>query len=163
MITVEQFVSRDAGPIIQFIKYALTGGLGTAIHLIFFNLLSWKIFPALQQDDPLVKLIKWQVITINNKTRARNSMINNCIVFLFSNLLVYFINIYWVFEPGQHSMLVEIGLFYLACLASLLIGTASMGFLIKKYGTKTTHAFLINLMIAVIINYTARKFFIFQS
>lgn len=163
MSIIEQFAGRNAGPVIQFIKYAITGCLGTTFHLIFFNILSWKIFPALQTDDPLVKLLKWQVIEVDNSTRARNSMINNSIMFLFANLLVYFINIYWVFEPGRHRMLIEIGLFYLTSLVSLVIGTGLMGLLIKKYGTNTTNAFFINLVVAVVINYTARKFIIFPG
>jgi hypothetical protein len=54
-------------------------------------------------------------------------------------------------------------MFYLASSAALVIGTALMGFLIRRCGTLTTYAFGSNIFASLMINYAARKFFIFNG
>lgn len=163
MTIVDQTAGLDTGITVQFVKYMIAGCLGTTVHLIFFNILSWKVLPALQEEDLIIKTVKLRIIEVDDNTRSRNSMINNGIMFVFSSLIVYFMNIYWVFKPARHNMLIEVGLFYATALIALVAGTGTMGFLIKKYGTKTTHAFLINIAITLVINYVVRKFIIFSS
>ena len=90
-------------------------------------------------------------------------MIDNGIAFIFSNLVAYVINIYWVFEPGRHAWYVQISLFYLVSGVSVVIGTALMGWLIRRFGMATTYAFLANLVSALLINYAMRKFVIFNG
>ena len=46
---------------------------------------------------------------------------------------------------------------------SIALGTALMGFLIRRYGVRTTYAFLSNLVAALLINYAMRKFVIFNG
>lgn len=149
--------------LIQFIKYALAGGLATLCHIIFFHLVAWKMFPALQPSDPLVKLLGIRIIPTNDFQRSRNSMISNFLAFMVSNLVAYITNILWVFEPGRHSVIIEILLFYSVSGISMAIGTSFMGFLIKRFGLLTTYAFGTNIVTAVMINYVLRKFFIFQG
>ncbi len=153
----------DHAALIQFIKYALAGGVATTVHITLFHLLAWKFFPALQEKDFAVRVLKLPVARLTDKVRSRNSMIANLTAFVFSNLVAYLINIYWVFEPGRHSFWVEIGLFYAVSGGSLVLGTAMMGWLIRRFGMQTTYAFTANLVSAVLINYAARKFFIFQG
>lgn len=160
---MDQFLGRDAGPIVQFVKYAVGGGVATAAHILLFHLLAWKAFPALQENDWAVKLFKWRVAPEDDKLRSRNSMIDNGIAFLFSNFVAYVINIYWVFEPGRHNVFVEIGLFYLVSGVSIVIGTSLMGLLIRRYGVRTTYAFGTNLVMALLINFAMRKFVIFNG
>jgi len=38
-----------------------------------------------------------------------------------------------------------------------------MGFLIRRYGMRTTYAFVTNIIAALMINYAMRKFFIFKG
>jgi len=99
----------------------------------------------------------------DTKLRARNSMIDNGIAFIFSNMVAYVINIYWVFEPGRHPWYIQISLFYLVSGVSVVIGTALMGWLIRRFGMTTTYAFLANLVSALLINYAMRKFVIFNG
>jgi hypothetical protein len=35
----------DNPAVLQFIKYALAGGLATLTHIIIFHFIAWKIFP----------------------------------------------------------------------------------------------------------------------
>ena len=87
----------------------------------------------------------------------------NVIAFMFSNLVAYLLNIYWVFVPGRYSWIVEIILFYVVSGFAMMIGTVLMGFLIRQFGMLTTYAFGSNIFTAVMINYVMRKFVIFSG
>ena len=160
---IEQFMGRDASPLIQFIKYAIAGGIATAVHITVFHICAWKLFPALQEQDWAVKLLGLRVAPEDDRLRSRNSMIDNGIAFLFSNMTAYLVNIFWVFEPGRYHWLVEVGLFYAVSGVSVVIGTALMGWLIRRYGMTTTYAFITNLVSALLINYAMRRIVIFNG
>lgn len=149
--------------LIQFIKYALAGGVATLTHIAIFHLIGWKLFPCLQEKDHAVRLFRLKIEQINNARRARNSMITNIIAFLGANMVAYILNILWVFERGRHHIVLEIFFFYLVSGISVAIGTVLMGVLIKRFGLLTTYAFMANIITAVMINYAVRKFFIFQG
>ena len=163
MTILQQFMGREAGPAVQFIKYAIGGGIATAAHIVMFHLMAWKLFPALRSDDWAVRLLDLEVADHSDATRSRNSMVDNGFAFVVSNFVAYVVNILWVFHPGRHAWYAEIGLFYLVSGVSMVIGTSLMGFLIRRYGTRTTYAFGCNLVTALLINYAMRKFFIFQG
>ena len=59
--------------------------------------------------------------------------------------------------------MIEIGLFYLVSGAAIVMGTALMGLLIRRFGMLTTYAFGANILAALMINYAMRKFFIFNG
>ncbi len=160
---LEQILGQQSGPLVQFIKYAIGGAIATSVHIVMFHLAAWKVFPALQPEDWAVKVFKLPVALEDDARRARNSMIDNGLAFLVSNFVAYVVNIYWVFERGRHGFWVEIGLFYLVSGVSVVIGTAMMGHLIKRYGVRTTYAFLCNLVSALLINFAMRKFVIFKG
>ncbi len=163
MSIIKQFTGREASPFIQFVKYGLSGGLATATHIIVFHLAAWKLFPALQHNDAFVRLFHLSVQTISDAVRCRNAMIDNGVAFIFSNFVAYVLNVLWVFKPGRHHWIVEIGLFYLVSGVSIVIGTSIMGFLISHYSMVTTVAFLANLVTALLINFAMRKFVIFKG
>ena len=163
MTFLEQFTGREAGPLVQFIKYAIGGGIATAVHITIFHFFAWRVFPALQENDWAVTWLKLSVAPEDNALRSRNSMIDNGIGFLFSNFVAYLVNIFWVFHRGKHGWLVEIGLFYLVSGVSVVIGTALMGYIIRRYGVRTTYAFICNLVMALLINFAMRKFVIFKG
>jgi putative flippase GtrA len=100
---------------------------------------------------------------LDDSTRSRNSMRGNALAFVVSNFVAYLINVYWVFVPGRHHWLAEIALFYIVSGVSLVLGTALMGFLIRRFGILTTYAFGSNIFTALMINYVMRKFFIFKG
>jgi putative flippase GtrA len=160
---IDQFLSADAGNLAQFIKYAIGGGIATAVHILVFHLAAWKMFLALQPDDWFAKFFSLRLEKLDDATRSRNSMKANGVAFVVSNLVAYMINITWVFVPGRHHWVVEIGLFYLVSGLAIVIGTALMGFLIRRFGLLTTYAFGSNIVAALMINYAARKFFIFSG
>lgn len=160
---VDELFSNQAGTAVQLVKYGISGAIATSTHILVFHLIAWKLFCALQANDWFVKLMKLPIPELSDAARARNSMKANGTAFVFSNLVAYFINIYWVFVPGRHHWIIEVGLFYLVSGVAIVIGTAFMGFLIRRFGMLTTHAFGANIFAALMINYAMRKFFIFQG
>jgi putative flippase GtrA len=156
-------MSGDSGNLVQFIKYAVSGGVATAVHILVFHLAAWKMFLALQPDDWFAKFFSLPVARLDDAARSRNSMKSNGVAFVISNFVAYILNIYWVFVPGRHHWLVEIALFYLVSGLAIAIGTGLMGLLIRRFGLLTTYAFGANLVAALLINYAARKFFIFSG
>ncbi len=148
---------------VQFVKYVIAGGVATATHITMFHLLGWRLLPCLQKNDWAVTWFGLTVAEVDDATRARRSMINNGGAFLVSNLVAYIINVCWVFKPGRHSFLIEISLFYAVSAVSIVIGTVIMGWLIRRFGMRTTYAFISNLVTALLINYAMRKFVIFNG
>ncbi|HEU4340935.1 MAG TPA: GtrA family protein [Candidatus Binatia bacterium] len=163
MNIIDQFLSPEAGNLFQFIKYVISGCIATSTHILVFHLVAWKIFFALQADDWFVRLFNLPVQELDDTTRSRNSMKGNGVAFVISNLVAYLINIYWVFVPGRYHWILEIGLFYLVSGVAIVIGTALMGLLIRRFGMLTTYAFGSNIFAALMINYAMRKFFIFNG
>jgi putative flippase GtrA len=160
---IEQFKGVEAGPLVQFVKYGISGGLATFVHIVIFHLVAWKIFPSLQEKDFFIVISGITVTEMDVATRSLNSMLSNGVAFIFSNMVAYLINVFWVFKPGRHHRIIEIGLFYLVSGVSLVIGTSMMGFLIRYYAMQTTYAFTVNIVSAVMINYGMRKFYIFKG
>ena len=160
---LEQFTGRRHGPVVQFIKYAIAGGVATVVHISLFYLCAFKIFPALGPNDPLLRVMHASAVSLSDAIRARNSMIDNVIAFMFSNLTAYLINIAWVFESGRHNRIVEILSFYAVSGISMVIGSGLMGILIDRLGLATTVAFGANIFTALVFNYVLRKFFIFKG
>ena len=163
MNDIQQLLGNEAGNFIQFVKYAISGGIATTTHILVFHLFAWKLFYALQANDWFVKILKLPIHQISHRARARNSMKANGVAFIISNLIAYIINVYWVFVPGRHHWIVQIGLFYVVSGFAIALGTAVMVFLIRRFGMLTTHAFAANSFAGLMINYAMRKFFIFNG
>ena len=158
-----QFTSREHGHLVQFIKYGIAGGIATVVHTALFFLFAWKVLPSLTADDPVARLFKISASPISDSVRAWHAGVDNAIAFLFSNFVVYVINIAWVFEAGRHSRWKEIGMFYGVAGISVLIGIGLQSFLIRSFGINTTYAFGAMVLVCLLINYAMRKFFIFKG
>ncbi|HTS19282.1 MAG TPA: GtrA family protein [Verrucomicrobiae bacterium] len=158
-----QFTGRQHSPLVQFIKYAIAGGIATIVNIVLFYACAFLLLPALDPTDAVAKLLHVNVSMLPVGVRARNSMIDNGVAFIFSNLTAYIINIFWVFESGRHSRVREILFFYLVSGVSFVIGTSLMGFLIHHFGLMTTIAFAANGVVSLLINYALRKYFIFKG
>lgn len=158
-----QFKGRNHGHLVQFIKYAIAGGIATVVHLGIFYAMAWKVFPALTQSDPVARFLEVRTDHISDATRAWFYLIDYFIAFMISNFVVYVINVRWVFETGRHSKRKEIGLFYLVSGISVGIGVALAWALIRFTGLATTPTFIINVLVCLLINYAMRKFVIFKG
>ena len=153
----------DTPALLQFLKYVVAGVIATGTHILIFHLIAWKVFPALQAKDPAVRFFKMSIRSVNDTTRARNSIIGNCIAFIISNGVAYVLNVLWVFQGGKYHYVIEILFFYAISGSTVLLGTILMSILIKRFGLLTTYAFSVNIFTAVLLNYFVRKIFIFSG
>lgn len=163
MIDWSILLSHETSPAVQFIKYAVAGGIATATSVVLFHLLGWRIFPCLTARDPFVRLLHLQIQETDDRRRSRNAMRSNGVSFIFSNMVAYGLNVLFVFRAGRHPWPIELLLFYLVSGVSLVTGTALMGWLIRRFGMLTTIAFGANLVTALMINYAMRRYVIFNG
>ena len=160
---LRQFASRQTHPFIQFVKYGIAGGIVTVFSVLVFALLTWKVFPSLQEHEFVVRLLHLQVTPMAEAVCARNYAYCQIIVFMLANLVCYFINIAWVFEPGRHSRQKELTLFYAVSLLSFAAGTALGTGLIALFNAGAAVAYLANMLAAILINFAGRKYYIFKQ
>lgn len=160
---LQQFLQRDAGPLVQFIKYGLAGGVATAVDMLVFFALAWRVFPALRENDPLATRLHLKVQHVEEADRSRRFIICTAIAFIFSNLTAYLINIFWVFEPGRYHWAIELALFYAVSGISVCIGTFLGWAMIRHLHFSTTFSYLGKMLAALMINYVCRKYFVFKG
>ncbi len=157
------YLSHDAPPLVQFVKYGLAGGVATAAHILTFFLAGFLLFPCVTADDPLVRLFGLAAPAVEEALRARYAVYSNIIAFFVSNTVCYIINRLFVFRPGRHHIVLEFLLFLAVSAVSTLVGTTLMGLLIMRFGVQTTYAFGANIFSSLAINYVMRKFFVFKG
>ena len=158
-----EFLSLDASPAAQFLKYAIAGGIATGTHVLVFFLIGFFLFPCVNREDILVRLFRLHAPDVDETRRTRNAVYSNVAAFFVSNTVCYAINRMFVFHPGRHSMLVEFGLFLGVSAISMCIGSTIMGELIKRLRMQTTYAFGANIFSSLAINFVMRKFFVFNG
>lgn len=158
-----QFLCSEHNPYVQFIKYGIAGCIATAVHILIFYFSAALLFPAIGPGDVMSRFLGLPTTEATQDIIARNSFIDNFIAFFFSNLTAYLINIFWVFTPGRHHRIIEIGMFYLVSGLSIFVGSTLMWALVSYCGLMTTVAFSANIVVAVLINYATRKFVIFKG
>jgi putative flippase GtrA len=160
--------SANIDAIVQFVKYAIAGGIATAVNIAAFFLAGWFLFPCLTENDILVRLLRRlrgdiTLPAARAGSRAGNAIKCNIVAFFVSNTVCYVLNRLFVFEPGQHGIVVEALLFFAVSAASTFIGTACQTLLIKRLNMQTTLAFSANLVASLMINFVMRKFVIFKG
>jgi len=158
-----QFAGRKAHPVIQFIKYGISGGIVTVFSIAVFAILTWKVFPSLQENELIVRLLNLHVAPMDEMLRARHYAYCQIIVFMLAGLVCYLINVAWVFEPGRHSRHKELLLFYGVGLISFAAGTGLGAGLIAFFNTGAVTAYVVNMITAVLINFAGRKYYVFKG
>lgn len=160
---IKRMLGHDVPPWVQFVKYAVCGGLATAVSIVVFFLLGWKLLPCLTPGDPIVRLFHLQLPPGDEEVRWIYAAICNTIGFVISNLFCYVLNRLFVFRTGRHVWYKELALFFCGSGLAFVIGVGLQTFLIKGFGVETTWAFGVNLVAAVLINYAMRKFVVFKG
>jgi putative flippase GtrA len=157
-------LAPGGGPWVQFVKYALAGGIATAVGIVLFYGLGSTLWPCLTQDDLIRRLLRLPVAAgLSDQARSWRAVACSAVSFLLSNAVAYAANVLFVFRRGRHRWWIEVGLFYLVSGLAAFIGTATMKVLISRGGWTTTTAFGANLVSALLINYAMRRFVIFKG
>ncbi|MGI6495185.1 MAG: GtrA family protein [Kiritimatiellia bacterium] len=164
-----QFIGDGASahPIVQFAKYAVAGGIATAVNILAFFLAGWFLFPCLTETDPLVRLLSRfaEVVlpAVGDGVRATHTVYCNIVAYFVSNTVCYLLNRFFVFKAGRHNVVLECLMFFGVSAISTGAGTGLQALLIARLGMETTPAFAANLVTALAINYALRKFVIFKG
>lgn len=163
METVKKILLEKNHSGIQFIKYACCGGIAFITDLFTFFICGWKFFPALKNDEFLVRIFSIEVVEAADAQRSMNFIICSAIAFLISNFTAYVLNVLFVFKSGRHSFWKEFGLFYLVSGISIAIGTGLGAGLVYLLGLSALFSYVTKAFASTLINYAGRKFLIFQG
>lgn len=163
MISVRQFLSHDAGPFVQFVKYGVAGVMATCVQAFVFYLLASTCLQCLGPDDFAVKYFGLPSAVISDQTRAILAALATGIGFTVANIFCWLMNRMFVFRPGRHVWHVEFLLFFGVSLVALVLGLAVQTLLIHMFGWTTSSAVLLEILSSFAINYAVRKFFVFKG
>jgi putative flippase GtrA len=151
-----EILRRDGHPFLQFIKYGICGVAAAVAHNGIMALLSLTVFPAGKG-----MIVDGQVL--DEAVRNRHLLLNNSIAWPFGTLVAYFMNIAFVFTPGRHSKLVELGLFTLVSAIGFFPGIFVVNWLAGHLHLPSTVAQLGFIITSVMVNFLCRKFIIFRG
>jgi len=149
------FTSRDAHPLLQFIKYGCCGLAAAITHNGILAILSTTVLPAGKG-----MIVDGQVL--DEIVRNRHLLINNLLAWPFGTLVAYFLNIAFVFTPGRHSKLMEFVLFTVVSAIGFFPGIFVVNWLAGHLHLPSTIAQLGFVFTSVIVNFLCRKFIIFK-
>lgn len=147
----------------QFVRYAICGGIATAVDFVAFFLFAWLVFPALQPDDIMVRFLGISVEGVDEALRAQRFFYASVGSFVVSNLCAYLLNLFFVFEGGKHDRWLEVALFYGVSLASAGAGIGLGMGLIHYVGLGTTWSALSKIACSILMNYAGRKWLVFKN
>ena len=147
-------LERKTGGFLQFLKYAFVGGIATGILAAF-------VFLAIGKGDPILRFIRLPIIE-NENLRGLHFAVDTTLAFVVSNFVCYLMNRKWVFTPGRHSVLREMGMFYAVSGVAMGVGMGIAWLLIECLGMHSTFAVALQVTAAVMINYVMRKYVIFK-
>ena len=162
--TLQLWLSHDAPPFVQFVKYGICGVTATGVGILIFYVCAAWVWPCLTENDFIRKLLRLPVMDAQfEPQRGWRSAWCNTVGFLISNMVAYLTNILLVFKSGRYKWYIEILLFYAVSGVSFLIGTTGQKLLIDHLGMMTTLAFAANIIASFMINYVMRRFVIFKG
>jgi putative flippase GtrA len=159
----KRFLNEKEHRGVQFIKYALSGGISAGVDMVVFFLLAWSVLPALTEADWLVRMLGLDPVPVTEAVRSRNFVLASVICFFFSNLTAYILNLLFVFKGGRHARHVEFTLFYGVSVVSLVLAVFAGWVLIAGFGLSTTWSYIAKMAAALLINYAGRRHFIFHQ
>ncbi len=147
--------SRDTHPLIQFIKYAISGVLAGVAHNGSVVLLIWLFLPA-------TKGMLVNGVALDDATRSAHLILANIIACPVGLVVSYIANIRWVFTPGRHSKVKEFILFAIVAAIGFFPGLFVVDWLAHHIGQPSIVAQMGRIVTAVLVNFICREFIIFK-
>ena len=83
--------------------------------------------------------------------------------FVIANIFCWLLNRAIVFRPGKFAWYVEFALFFCASSFATLVALAVQSLLIRYFGVTTSFAVIVEVLVSFVVNFCARKFFIFRG
>jgi len=160
---IVRFLSHDAGPVAQFIKYGVIGVLSTCVQTGFFYLLAATGLKCLKHDDWAVRLVHLPSSDVSDSVRARRFALATGVGFVVANVFCWLMNRWFVFQPGRFAWYVEFGMFFGAATIATLVALGVSSAMIKRFGLMTTLAVVVEVLVSFFVNFFVRKFLIFKG
>ena len=147
----------------QVFKYGIIGAFATVINLVVAAVCAATAWPCLGADDLAVRFCGAEPAAIGDALRATRAVYCNLVGFFIANVVCWLLNRKYVFTPGRHGWLVEYALFLAGSGFAVLCGSAAIWLLVRYQGMQTSYSFVVNVFVAVAVNFVVRKFFVFKG
>ena len=165
--TIARFLSHDAGPVAQFVKYGAIGVAATCVQTGFFYVAACWL-RCLTPDDWAVKLLGFPAATFTGEepwyaARGTLAAVDTAMGFIIANVFCWLMNRWFVFKPGRYAWSVELVMFFSVSGLAMALATAISWVLIHQWGLMTTLAVLVEVVVSFLFNFFIRKFVIFKG
>ena len=163
-----KFLSHDSGPFAQFVKYGVIGVMATCVQTGIFYVLAATCLKCLTADDWAVRLLGLPSVVFTGEeawyaSRGMLAAAATAVGFLFANVFCWLMNRLFVFRPGKFAWYREFALFFGAAAGAMALATGLSWVLINWVGLQTSAAVVIEVVVSFVVNFVARKFFIFKG
>ena len=158
-----RFLSHDSGPFAQFVKYGAIGVASTLVQMLAFYLLASTCCRCLGPDDWAVKWFGLPSVDVPHVVRGFRFAVDTALGLAVANVFCWLMNRLFVFRPGKFAWYKEFALFFGAAAGAMAIATGLSWILINWAGLQTTAAVIIEVFVSFVVNFVARKFFIFKG
>ena len=162
-IDIKRYLSHDAGPFAQFVKYGVVGVMATCVQTGVFYALAATCMMCLKADDWAVKLLGLPSADVSDAVRAFRACVATAIGFVLANVFCWLMNRWFVFKPGRFRWYVEFGMFFGAAAFATVVALGIMNVLIRYAGMMTTLAVFVEIAVSFFVNFFLRKFLIFKG
>ena len=165
---VRKFLSHDSGPFAQFVKYGVIGVMATCVQMAVFYLLASTCLKCLTMSDFMVKLFGLPSVVFTGDepwhlARWFLAAVSTAAGFTVANIFCWLMNRAFVFRPGKFRWYVEFVMFFGVAAIATAIALVVQSVLIKFLGVTTSAAVIIEVAVSFMLNFFARKFFIFRG
>ena len=165
---VRKFLSHEAGPFAQFVKYGAIGVMATCVQTGVFYALAATCLKCLTADDWAVKWLGLPSVAFTGEeawyaSRGMIAAAATAVGFVIANIFCWLMNRWFVFKPGKFKWHVELAMFFGASTLATLIALGLMKLLIDQFGLMTTLAVVVEVVVSFLVNFFIRKFVIFKG
>ena len=165
---IRRFLSHDCGPFAQFVKYGAIGVAATAVQFAVFYVLASTCLKCLTPSDKAVELLGLPSVVFTGDEPWHHARwflagVATAAGFVVANVFCWLMNRLFVFRPGKFAWYKEFALFFGAAAGAMAIATGLSWILINWAGLQTTAAVIIEVFVSFVVNFVARKFFIFKG
>ena len=165
---VRKFLSHEAGPFAQFVKYGAIGVMATCVQTGVFYALAATCLKCLTADDWAVKWLGLPSVAFTGEeawyaSRGMIAAAATAVGFVIANIFCWLMNRWFVFKPGKFKWHVEFAMFFGASTLATLIALGLMKLLIDQFGLMTTLAVVVEVVVSFLVNFFIRKFVIFKG
>jgi putative flippase GtrA len=133
----------------QVFKYLVAGVTTAVVDLLIYHLMTAWVNPC-------------EGAEVSNQMRSIHFALNKSASFAIANAMSYWLSVRWVFDGGKHKRLIEVGLFFVGSTVSYSIGMQTGRVVIETFGTPSHFAAVLCIGVATVLNFAARKLFVFR-